>query len=438
MHKVALLTILVKLIAGGAGVPLDDVAAGGLCYEHPNSFEPNYIVPVECHNPTGNNANPSEDADKERSSMRLSSFRCTESPATCEKARATFQIAFDILSNVIEFKRTVNVKASYVNYCEDMDWCHSSLLGYAGPARSMKLKGSDGKRRLYPQALVKQMELPELPEFSGVDIQATFNSEARFWFQADMNPIRRRQYDFLSVILHELIHGLGFTTQWDNYFKTGLTPRPNFQTLRNGGTRFVGFTENAFDQYLVEYPSMTKLTEMSDKISDRLLSQGYETGSSRWGIFRKLQDTLESKLTQDLLDSGTKPNTIAFLPKNAQSLNETIFLETSIRRFTQGSSICHLDYQSNLNSPDFVMKYKSGPGSIQAKLKNVKQSKYSPIGPQLISILETLGYSINSNPKPLSDILPNWQDSSNIEPDSESDFEEESPDQTDQDSFFLW
>ncbi|ORX89324.1 hypothetical protein K493DRAFT_340718 [Basidiobolus meristosporus CBS 931.73] len=438
MRKAILLPLLVECIAGVMGIPVSDVALDSLCYEHPNSFEPNYIVPVECHASARDNARVSDEAEKEPPTMRLVSFKCTESVVTCEKAKATFQIAFDILRNVIDFKRTVNVKAAYVNYCEDMDWCHSSLLGYAGPARSIKLNDSDGKRRLYPQALVKQMELSEVPEFSGVDIQATFNSEARFWFQVDPNPIKRRQYDFLSVILHELIHGLGFTTQWDNYFKIGLTPRPNFQNLRNGGTRFVGFTENAFDQYLAEYPSMTRLTEIADQISNRLLSQKYESGSSGWGIFRKLQDTVEAQITQDLLSAGTRPNAIVFLPKNAKDLNDTIFLETSIGRFTQGSSLCHLDYQSNLNSPDFVMKYKSGPGSIQAKLRQVKQSKYSPIGPQLIGILETLGYAINTNPKPLSEILPNWQTLANTEPSTEPEEEDEDGSNQTEPEFLLW
>ncbi|ORY08429.1 hypothetical protein K493DRAFT_403414 [Basidiobolus meristosporus CBS 931.73] len=337
--------------------------------------------------------------------MRLASFRCTESPAVCEKAKATFQIAFDLLGNVIEFKRPVNVKASYVNYCRDMGWCRSSLLGYAGPARSIRLKSSDGKYRMYPQGLVKQMNSTDSSRFSGLDIQATFNSETRFWFQVDNNPIKRGQYDFLSVILHELVHGLGFTTQWNSYYNIGLMPRPSFSNSRNGRARFSGFTENAFDQYLVEVPTMTKLTKIADQISSKLRSQEYERVSSKAGILRKFQDSVDSHLPRDLLKAVTKPRTIGFLPKNSK---DVIFLETSIRRFTQGSSLCHLDYRSNLNSPDFVMKYKSGPGSIQSKLSKIKLNKYSPIGPQLISILETLGYKINPNPRPLSELLPHW------------------------------
>ncbi|KAK9766399.1 hypothetical protein K7432_004538 [Basidiobolus ranarum] len=421
------------MILEGAGVPLDDMSSESLCYEHSHPSDPSYISPVECLLSSKETTKYSGEFDKDRSAMRLASFKCTESPAACKKAEATFQIAFDILSNVIEFKRPVDVRASYVNYCRDMQWCRSSLLGYAGPARSIKLKGTDGKRRLYPQALVKQMNLSEVPKFNGVDIQATFNSEARFWFQVDSTPIKRGQYDFLSVILHELIHGLGFTTQWNNYSKLGLTPRPNFKSSRNGGTKFVGFTENAFDQYLVEIPTMRNLTEISDKMSKKLSQQHEATSKS--GIFRKFQDTAESQFPKDLLKAVTQPKTIAFLPKNANGPKDLIFLETSIRRFTQGSSLCHLDYRSNLNSPDFVMKYKSGPGSIQAKLNQVKLGKYSPLGPKLIDILETLGYTINPNPKPLSEILPNWRAVTNTAQGYQHDQES---DDNSSDQFFLW
>src|SRR6185369_7868264 len=95
-----------------------------------------------------------------------------------------------------------------------------SLIGGAISLRNMILKDNDEDiPRIYPQALVKQLNRQDHPEFLGYDILALFNSEANYWFEEydKGGKIGQDQFDFLFVVVHELIHGLGFTTGWGDY-----------------------------------------------------------------------------------------------------------------------------------------------------------------------------------------------------------------------------
>src|SRR5690606_8119643 len=66
----------------------------------------------------------------------------------------------------------------------------------------------------YPTAIADAM-LGQNIDAGGADIMATFNRELdRWYFGLDGNP-PSGQYDFVTVVLHELGHGLGFTGSFD-------------------------------------------------------------------------------------------------------------------------------------------------------------------------------------------------------------------------------
>ena len=70
------------------------------------------------------------------------------------------------------------------------------------------------------------MDLPEHPQIAPYDIQAIFNSKMDYWFEGDPVPMLATQIDILYVVLHELVHGLGFVSSWDDYLEIqALTPR---------------------------------------------------------------------------------------------------------------------------------------------------------------------------------------------------------------------
>src|SRR5581483_9156707 len=63
---------------------------------------------------------------------------------------------------------------------------------------------------------------------------------------------------------HELIHGLGFASNWNNYFSdtpVALTPQPSFLeqlTSLNDPVNYTGFEQSAFDKYMVNAKDLTK------------------------------------------------------------------------------------------------------------------------------------------------------------------------------------
>ncbi|PKY60540.1 hypothetical protein RhiirA4_484365, partial [Rhizophagus irregularis] len=88
-------------------------------------------------------------------------------------------------------------------------------------AREILLLNDDGLSRYYPQSLVKQYQFKKHSEFAPIDIIATFNSIVNWHFPSDSDiPIQPKQFNMLYIILHELMHGLGFTSNWQNWFLT--------------------------------------------------------------------------------------------------------------------------------------------------------------------------------------------------------------------------
>ncbi|KAK9762189.1 hypothetical protein K7432_012312 [Basidiobolus ranarum] len=232
----------------------------------------------------------------------------------------------------------------------------------------------------------------------------------------DERAMQQNQSDFLFVIIHELIHGLGISSSWMDYIHdTAQALTPN--VLVSATTElyiFGGFVENMFDKFLVEYPSLRPLTETVDLL-DRFASGPGTIFGSEGEFNRTFYYSPQYRLASRMLNLATTPRTLAFLPQNATS-NEPIILETSLNPYIPGSSISHFDFRTFTNSPDFLMRFMEDRG-VSLEEDVVRGGSYlgGPIGPQLISILETLGYVINPDPRPLSEFFSPVPPNSNDE-----------------------
>ncbi|CAJ0829743.1 8998_t:CDS:2 [Entrophospora sp. SA101] len=127
---------------------------------------------------------------------------------------------------------------------------------------SEPITGGDGVVRLYPQSLVKQFGLATHPEFLPSDINAEFNSNYEYWFEDDVTPINQNQTAFVLLTTHELMHGLGFLSLWDNYLSpTELVPHINYiDAPTPPAIIFNGFFESIFDRFLIVSESGTPLS----------------------------------------------------------------------------------------------------------------------------------------------------------------------------------
>jgi len=90
-------------------------------------------------------------------------------------------------------------------------------LGLGGPISLHKsFVGAPDDTVLYPSALANSMFGADLdPAQSDMKVQFETNETLnRFYYGLDGNP-GLQSFDFVSVVLHELVHGLGFSTQID-------------------------------------------------------------------------------------------------------------------------------------------------------------------------------------------------------------------------------
>ena len=85
-----------------------------------------------------------------------------------------------------------------------------TTLGSAGPNNFFRnFSGATKSNTWYPVALANKLAGFDLDE-GNADINISFNSEFNWYFGTDGN-VPAGQFDFVSVVLHELGHGLGFT-----------------------------------------------------------------------------------------------------------------------------------------------------------------------------------------------------------------------------------
>jgi hypothetical protein len=90
-----------------------------------------------------------------------------------------------------------------------------NILGSAGPARYYTdFKNIPHENRYYPSVVAEKITGKEITGSTSPDIVATFNKDMDWYFETD-GETPTQQYDFVTVVLHEITHGLGFTGFFD-------------------------------------------------------------------------------------------------------------------------------------------------------------------------------------------------------------------------------
>ena len=148
---------------------------------------------------------PQEVIDRIEGRMDCSSFNVNYSGFTPE-AQAAFQFAVDIWAMSIESSQPITVSANFA----PLD---PGVLGQAGPVSVHTSNSPDAVPNVfYAKALAEKLDDAQInpdPFGESVDITASFSSTFNWYFGLDANP-PGGQFDFVSVVLHELGHGLGF------------------------------------------------------------------------------------------------------------------------------------------------------------------------------------------------------------------------------------
>lgn len=115
-----------------------------------------------------------------------------------EQARIAFNYAASIWEQYLETSVPITV---------DVGWksLGGSTLGLGGPNNVLR---NTGTGRVYPIALANKLAGTDLDP-AKTDMTTEYNKAAKWYFGLD-GKVPKGQYDFVTVVLHELGHGIGF------------------------------------------------------------------------------------------------------------------------------------------------------------------------------------------------------------------------------------
>jgi len=247
-----------------------------------------------------------------------------------ENAQNAFQFAVDIWKNLIYSPVPIHVKANWVSLKKD-------VLGSCRPADyRTDFNSTQIWNCYYPIALVEKMLGEEVNSVNDYEIEASFNKDFSNWYFGTDGNTPADQYDFVSVVLHEMAHGLGFIG--------------NFYSLSGKG--------------------------------------GYSSGVDKFSaVFDQL---VENKIGEKLVNTTLFANPSVKLNQNLTSgwLNYDLLIEGALPRlyapskWDGGSSIYHLNDATYLPGD---------PNSLMTHASDMGEAIHAP-GPFTMAILNEIGW----------------------------------------------
>ncbi len=121
-----------------------------------------------------------------------------------DNAKAAFQYAVSIWEDLIYSPVTINIEATW----KSMD---NNILAIGKPSQFYQnFDGALISNVYYPIALAEKLSGKEITGSDTPDITCTINKNIAWYFGTDGNTPTNK-YDFVTAVLHEITHGLGFS-----------------------------------------------------------------------------------------------------------------------------------------------------------------------------------------------------------------------------------
>lgn len=254
------------------------------------------------------------------------------------EAEAAFQKAVDIWSTLIETEIPIRIVAVW-QVITDGSGSSNNILGGANPGTF--IRDFDGAQRIltwYPVALAEKMANKDFNDPTDPDIFAQFNSAYPNWYLGIDGVPQAGKTDLVTVVLHEIGHGLGITNGYTVSGDNGQTS-DFFSGLH---LIYDHFLESNSEQNLVRNftpPSSTLKTEL--------------TSGSLWFRTPQLEKT-----------AGGDNRARVFAPNPFQA----------------GSSIAHLDELSYNGSLNALMTPQIGTAEVNHNPGPVAMKIFADIG----------------------------------------------------------
>lgn len=260
------------------------------------------------------------------------------------QAQQAFQYAVDIWKNLVYSPVPIKIKATWRSLAK-------GVLGSCGPGGYYKNFDATQKwDTYYPVALVEKFTGEEVNSADQYELVADFNKDFANWYLGTDGLTPSRQYDFVSVVLHELTHGLGFT---------GLFSSQNGKGQYGYGNDPLA---GVFDKHIV------------DKNNQYLINNG---------LYPNTSVALYLAMTSGWLQ---------FYIQQSQNSLPRLYAPAT---WDDGSSIYHLDDAT----------YPAGdPNSLMTPFTGMGEAIHSP-GPQVLAMMYDMGWkNITIKHEPLKDI----------------------------------
>ncbi|CAG8447451.1 3199_t:CDS:2 [Acaulospora morrowiae] len=390
------------------------------CIDQPNPFKPYDFTRVDCKLVTERSVAKRDNYVNDTTTtnmFEIAEFHCTgNNTALCDNMKKSFETAGQMISQVFCLKTPIKLNVSCLDFCNGLSDCSDERfidLGFARPVRSMLMQDDDGVTRFYPQALVKQYQMQTHPEFTSIDITATFNTQVKWWFRQDQRQIGEKEFDFLTVCLHELFHGLGFQSYWSDWLNPSnaseaLTPYPiiSLDPKGSGLVIFDGFHEHGFDKYLITLPSGQRVSDFNKQLNKFAGGPGAKFANVT-DFISQFRASPQYEIAKEMLKKAIIADDLGFLPQGVSNVSDCAIMETSINPYALGSNLEHLSEKHYANSSDFLMvfRYKTNQ-TLEDQEKRSGNLCFGAIGPKLRLIMQTLGYCTSNNSAPYQPTLP--------------------------------
>ncbi|MBN2636307.1 MAG: T9SS type A sorting domain-containing protein [Prolixibacteraceae bacterium] len=257
------------------------------------------------------------------------------------EAQKAFDYAISIWESIIESDIPIQVEANW----RPPNPKEPNTLGFAAPIDYVTgFKNIPHKDKYYPITLAEKISGEHINPYSSPDITCTFHNHIDWYFGLDQET-PGLMYDFVTVVLHEIGHGLGFTGFFDVRSNQGL--------------------------YEYEYLSVDGLVSTFDFMVVNAANQQLVDKT----IFRVPSTELYNALTSGTLYSNSKS---AAFENNGS--NAKLFVDNP---WNGGSSVYHLD--------DATYPASSG-NSLMTHAISRGESVHNP-GPITMGIMDDIGWN---------------------------------------------
>lgn len=221
------------------------------------------------------------------------------------EAKAAFEYAFDIWSTILKTNVKIRVFANWA-FIENIN-----TLAFVTPTEIRNFNESPRPDVWYPMALAEKLAGRDLNSVTEADIVVTFNSRRDDWYFGTDGNCPADKFDLVSVVLHELGHGLGFSGTFRVSNSVGVFG------LTDGKPKIYDtHLKNGLGNYLTSFQSGT--LELANQITSNSI-------------------TFESPIARTLASSVANPRIFAPNP------------------YQPGSSISHVDENTYENTADALM-----------------------------------------------------------------------------------